>query len=476
MKIMSDEQKLKIAESVKKTKAKNRDKTLQRRLQKKIDEKLEMKDFIVCPLCLKETNNEILSRIKLMTKSHLIKHNYTFEQFKNEFPDCKTATDSICQNQSSKLSGQNHFNYGKQLSLETKQKIASSVVDYNLLITKKCEKCSEPIISKYDLCKKCRKQKSEKYLIEDSNDFVYCRICNIAKKNLQQHLKLVHGLTTKEYKSSFDVTAISSQSYKSLIKISKTDTELSNDHKQSISSGLNLVHKIRTLEKSDWETNFKVDDWKEYTEKDSSHLVDTDDYTYCRICLKKLNRISSEHLYQHKLTSSMYMRLFPESILVPKNVTTKLTLKSLQTKKDRNIAIGQNWGYGGYRKDIGHYVRSMVEANFCRILKLNKIRYVYEPKIFELKNQEFSVYIPDLMLLDNFRQWEKDVYIELKRNIHEEDEKKIKCFLAEYPFVNMIIVEQRSQIWRQMQSEYQKLLPLWEDKYQNIKVTPELYK
>jgi hypothetical protein len=472
MKIMSDEQKLKIAESVKKTKTKNRNKTLQRRLQKKINEKLKLEDFIVCPLCLKETNNEILSRIKLITKSHLLKHDYTFEQFKREFPNFQTATNSIKNNQSSKLSGQNHFNYGKKLSSETKQKIVSSVVNHNLSITKKCEKCGKPIISEYDLCKKCRKQK---YLNEDTNDLVYCRICHIVKKDLSQHIKQEHKLTIKQYKSLFEAEVYSKE-YRKRISKFRHDNVLSEEQKQKIRQSMIELHKTQIIEKIEWEDKFNIDDWKEYTETDTSQLIDTDDYTYCRICLKKMNQISPQHLYQHKLTSSMYMRLFPQSIIIPKNVTTKLTLKSLQTKKDRNIVIGQNWGYGGYRKDIGHYVRSMVEANFCRILLLNNVRYEYEPQIFKLKNQEFLVYIPDLKLIDSFKNWDVNTYIELKRNIHEEDEKKIKCFLAEYPFVNMIIVEQRSQIWRQMQSEYQKLLPLWEDKYQNIKVTPELYK
>ena len=80
------------------------------------------------------------------------------------------------------------------------------------------------------------------------------------------------------------------------------------------------------------------------------------------------------------------------------------------------------------------------------------------------------------MLFDNFRQWEKDVYIELKRNIHDEDERKIACFLNEYSFAKVVVIEQRSQIWRQMKGEYQGSLPLWEDRNQNIRLMPELYK
>jgi hypothetical protein len=464
--------KQKLAESVKKATIRKQ-KTLQRKLQKKIDEKLALKDFIICPLCFKETNNEVLSRIKLMTKSHLQRHGYTFEQFKNEFPNHQTATNSIRKNQSLKLSGSNHFNYNNQLSLDTKRKISLSVKEYNSSIIKKCEKCGKPTIKV--LCKDCRKKLKNNYLDKDTENSVYCRICHIVKKNLQAHIKKEHGLTVNQYKSLFECEVYSEQFRKNISK-SKSNSLLSDEQKQKIRQSSKITHNIRAIEKLQWENNFNIDDWKEYTEKDTSNLIDTADYSFCRICLNKMKMISSEHLYRHKLTSSMYIKLFPHSVIIPKNIVMKLTIKTLQTKKNRNIKIGRNWGYGGYRKDIDHYVRSMVEANFCRILKVNNIRYIYEPQIFKLNDDKFSIYSPDLKLLDDFKQWKKDTYIELKKSIHDEDKQKIACFLKKYPLVILNVIEQRSQNWRYMKKEYQNLIPLWEDKHQNIRVTPELYK
>lgn len=469
--MISNEQK--IAESVKRTKTKNRHKTLQQKLQKKINEKSALKDFIICPLCLRETNNAILSRIKLMTKSHLQRHGYTFEQFKNEFPDHQTATNSIRKNQSLKLSGSNHFNYDNQLSLETKQKISLGVKKHNVSIMKTCEKCGSPTTK--TLCKDCRKKLKNNYSDKDTENLVYCRICHITKKDLRAHIKKEHGLTVHQYKSLFECEVYSEQ-FRQKISKSKSNSLLPYKQKQKIRQSSKMTHNIRTIEKLKWENDFNVDDWQEYTERDTSNLIDTADYSFCRICLKKMKMISSEHLYRHKLTSSMYMKLFPQSIIIPKNIVTKLTIKTLQTKKDRNITIGRNWGYGGFRKDIGHYVRSMVEANFCRILNLNNVRYIYEPQMFKLNDDKFSIYSPDLKLLDDFKQWKKGTYIELKKSIYEDDEQKIICFLKEYSSLVVNIIEQRSQIWRCMKKEYQNLLPLWEDKYQNIRVTPELYK
>jgi hypothetical protein len=70
---------------------------------------------------------------------------------------------------------------------------------------------------------------------------------------------------------------------------------------------------------------------------------------------------------------------------------------------------GAGRGKGGKRKDIGHYVRSTWEANFCRILLLLKRRYIYEPTCFYLKVDGLDcTYRPDFLITG------RNVYYELK--------------------------------------------------------------
>src|ERR1019366_2776041 len=40
---------------------------------------------------------------------------------------------------------------------------------------------------------------------------------------------------------------------------------------------------------------------------------------------------------------------------------------------------------GGYRQDLGHYVRSNWEADFARVLQWKKLEYKYEPETFEIQ-------------------------------------------------------------------------------------------
>lgn len=87
---------------------------------------------------------------------------------------------------------------------------------------------------------------------------------------------------------------------------------------------------------------------------------------------------------------------------------------------------------GGYRTDIGHFVRSTWEANICRIFHQYKINYEYEPKEFKLSDG--TIYIPDLYIPS------KNLWIEIKGYAHSVWIKKFKLFTKEYPHINIVVI------------------------------------
>lgn len=89
-------------------------------------------------------------------------------------------------------------------------------------------------------------------------------------------------------------------------------------------------------------------------------------------------------------------------------------------------------GKGGFRKDLGHYVRSTWEANICRILKFLKIPYEYEPEIFRLSNGAF--YIPDLKVGN-------EIYFEIKAFWSEKARRKFDLFKKEYSGIKIALIE-----------------------------------
>lgn len=102
------------------------------------------------------------------------------------------------------------------------------------------------------------------------------------------------------------------------------------------------------------------------------------------------------------------------------------------------------FGKGGFRKDIGHYVRSSYEHNFALWLLQNGLSYEYEPKTFTLLiDNQLTTFTPDF--------WVCNYWFEIKNNYNitvESFQAKIKAFKNQYPN-EMIFVIVGNQKWNQ---------------------------
>lgn len=114
----------------------------------------------------------------------------------------------------------------------------------------------------------------------------------------------------------------------------------------------------------------------------------------------------------------------------------------------------RNVAKGGYRKDLGIYVRSKMEANICRYYKLTEIEYIYEPKEFEFKTVKRGnrYYKPDFYLPII------DLWVECKGWLRPEDKTKLRRFKKYYP------------------EEFIKLKFIISDKYSRSKANGEMIK
>jgi hypothetical protein len=140
------------------------------------------------------------------------------------------------------------------------------------------------------------------------------------------------------------------------------------------------------------------------------------------------------------------------------SVTRKKQFASRKLFSPRPVGI-THYGNGGIRKDLGHYVRSGLEANFCRILKRLKVKYFYEPDKFVLKDEKgqiFGTYTPDIYIP------KEDKYIELKGRLFEKDKIKMEMFRQQYPKEKFEIIFQQSERWKQMRNQYRDVIPNWE--------------
>ena len=110
--------------------------------------------------------------------------------------------------------------------------------------------------------------------------------------------------------------------------------------------------------------------------------------------------------------------------------------QKMQGEKNHMFGVKAPHRHGGFREDLGHYVRSNWEADFARILNLHNLPYLYEPETFPvvLPDNQKANYTPDFYVPS------EDTYYEIKGWMHERDQQKIDAFIAQYPEKNLVVI------------------------------------
>lgn len=141
----------------------------------------------------------------------------------------------------------------------------------------------------------------------------------------------------------------------------------------------------------------------------------------------------------------------------------------------------------GIRKDIGHHAASTYEANIYRIFQYHNVSYLYEfdniKEIIHL-NGEVRNYRIDMLDVDGVFGV-PGAYLEVKGFYKQEDRLKVKLFREQYPNETLLLVgygdKRVKYAWApdvnyaDLEKKYKPLIPLWEDKKQNLRKNPELY-
>ena len=115
------------------------------------------------------------------------------------------------------------------------------------------------------------------------------------------------------------------------------------------------------------------------------------------------------------------------------------------------IPLNNSFHGGGFRKDLGIFLRSSWEANVIRILNYFNVDWEYEKKRFVLSNG--TIYIDDIYL-PKF-----DLYIEIKgwcfNNIN-----KLKLFHSDYPDINLKVID--SEVYNRLTQIFSNKVVNWE--------------
>jgi len=124
-------------------------------------------------------------------------------------------------------------------------------------------------------------------------------------------------------------------------------------------------------------------------------------------------------------------------------VIGKVAREKISTRRRNKFLSGEltlsykvGYGRGGFKKDIGHYIRSSYEHKFAQFLKQLNIDYCYEKKHFRVVvDGKDSTFTPDFNV--------RGKWIEIKNSYNVKDElfnKKLKSFKELYPNEKIFVV------------------------------------
>lgn len=355
-----------------------------------------------------------------------------------------------------------------------------------------------------------------------------CQIegCDVVREDLSQHIRIDHNMPVQEYKLKFNVKYVIDEEKRLKRGASRRITnQLTKQFKCEICGEACL-----TKEALDKHYGMSKDAQHSYVLFNETNI---DDWVQCEICGLRRSRLDFHLLADHNMSKEEYEKTYNKSCLSENFVKRSkaggrtiigkgmflgsknpfygkhhsefsknsigLTIKLNNSKKfvhhnkgrshteetrkkmsesrigSKNPMFGKQpnmktaYSIHGYRKDIGHSVRSTLEANYARYLVYNNIEYEFEPKPFVVvsdKGEEncwIDFYLP-----------QTDEWVELK-NYQDRNIDKIELIIKQYPNIKLKILYADSDEWQDIDEKYSKLLPLWETQAQNLRTRPDLY-
>jgi len=118
---------------------------------------------------------------------------------------------------------------------------------------------------------------------------------------------------------------------------------------------------------------------------------------------------------------------------------SRMKMSLSAAKRVREGRLRNHRGRGGFREDLGFYVRSTWEANFARILKLQGKDFEYESESFTLSDG--TTYTPDFKV--------DGIFYEIKGYMTDSARRKLDLFRHEHPaeIVQMIGAPEYNELY-----------------------------
>jgi len=170
--------------------------------------------------------------------------------------------------------------------------------------------------------------------------------------------------------------------------------------------------------------------------------------------MSEMTKLSCQERYGVEHWTKSTVGKYKLSILNTGRVFSESTRSNMSVAASNRVRQNNNHvqrGNGGFREDLGHYVRSNWEANFARITKYLGRSYEYEPVTFRL--DETTTYTPDFRI--------EGVFYEIKGYTTEIAKKKLELFKSKYNHIPFVLID--GEAYSKLRFEYQDKV-FWEGK------------
>jgi len=305
---------------------------------------------------------------------------------------------------------------------------------------------------------------------------VTCQICGMQRKQLRMHLQAVHGLTCDQYLETYPGNRVEITRQKRSLECRAKQAEAA--RKRWANPG-NRKKQSETLKrKAPWKGKHLSESHKQAISEGGRgtihRLTDSHRQFLADRGRKFLESLNGDPKIRRKRSAVAKRRFASGELFGFRKPGVFDKIMASKVANGTVVPNGSGRGICGFRKDISHYCRSTLEANFARILLHEGVLYEYEPKVFDLKGKKV---VPDFYLHSSLGDVPAG-WVELKGWRKADGSfPRMEPFILEAlknQGVKVFILCQHDDLWKHLEAVYSSKI-LWENAQNNLRANPEMF-
>ena len=320
--------------------------------------------------------------------------------------------------------------------------------------------------------------------MQGNDTHVVCRLCGLERRRLGSHIKAHHHMTVAEYKARFpgalvEVPGSRARSAECRAKQSVAAKKRWSDPEKR------KAQSARLKESAPWRGKRLSADHRAAISKGGTGVKHNITPEYRKQLGEKGRRVLAEIRqrpdHTKKLSEAQKRRVARGEKI---GFQIPGVLEKCYQSRVRNGTLnppGAGRGICGFRKGLGHYTRSTLEANFARVLVASGVKYEYEPRVFNLG--DLGHYTPDFLLHAPLmlagRVMISAGWVELKGWRHKDGRLPGKAQakrdrLALQVEEPVVVLVGSDPVWCALRDHWKERV-LWETQRRNLRTHPDLF-